>query len=139
MNAGFLIYSAGVAAAAFGLRALIGAPSAVALGINAAATLGVWSTPLGESIQIDRWHLAFAASGYAALVLAAGLASVRFRRQQKARQALIALAVGVVTATSLLAVLAGTWNGLFQRIGLSTSDIWLIGLAASTLKPPPNA
>lgn len=133
LNTGLAVYGLGVLIGAVGLRATIGHPAAVALATNAVLTFGVLVTPLDHSALIDRMHTLFAASAYAALALASLLAARHFRKMEKRAASVASLLVGVTTAMSLAATAIAESSGLYQRIGLTVSDVWMMVIAAQVL------
>jgi len=128
MNFGFAAFVVGVGTAAWPLRRVIGNPSAVALGFNACLVLGVLLTPDGLSSTTDFLHGGFASLVYLSLALVGPLAAPIFRRRGLRYWALASLAVGTVTAVSLWISLGESRSGLFQRIGLTATDLWLMAV-----------
>lgn len=139
LNAGLIAYGVGVTAAAWPLRTLIGRKAAAALATNAMLTFGVLATPLDQSPEIDRLHAVFAGSAYAALAAAGLLAAVHLRDGGRHVESRVALVVGTVTAASLLAVTVDPVSGLFQRIGLTTSDVAMAAAASWYLQGGPSS
>lgn len=131
MSLGFAAFAIGAGSAAWPLRRLVGWPAALALGVNAALTLGVMLTPVGGSPDIDVLHGGFAGLAYVSLAAVGPLASLTFRRRGLALP-IASLAVGLITLACLWASLGDTAPGLFQRLGLTATDVWLmtIGFAA---------
>lgn len=125
MNAGFAVYGAGVPLAAWAMRRVIGTPAATALMINGLLTFGVMAAPLDRSDVIDQIHAAFAGSAYVALATGILLASRNLRPNWLRNTS---IAVGATTALALVASVTTETPGLFQRIGLTTADTWLIGM-----------
>ena len=134
LSFGLVTYAIGVGLAALVLGRAIGSPGAAALGLNALLTLGVLATPLEHSASIDRLHTAFAAAAYVALALASLLAAHTFRRTGRPKAAAVSVVVGMVTAASLAATGVAEWSGLFQRVGLTVSDVWMMAVAAHVLR-----
>lgn len=134
LSFGLATYGVGVGLAAIALHRVLGSPSAAALGLNALLTFGVLATPLEHSARIDQLHTAFAASAYVALALASLLAAFRFRKRGWSKAAALSVGVGVITAASLAATGIAEWSGLFQRIGLTVSDIWMMAVATFVLR-----
>ena len=120
--------------AALGVGVLVGArPLGVGFGrrvgwlaaSTALATLGVAALPLGS--KIDGAHAAAAALSYGALaatpLVAAGMLAGQGRRVAAAASG----AVGLASAAALLAsVVVAERTGLWQRVGLSLGDGWLM-------------
>lgn len=99
--------------------------------VNGAATIAVAALPLEHSSAMDTWHGVAAGTGYVSIA-ALQLASVKpLRETGHDRAAALALAGGVITGAALVATTVSDANGLFQRLGLTVGDLWLIaaGLA----------
>ncbi len=132
MTLGFAVFGVGVGISAWPLRKLIGKPAAIALGLSALFTLGVMLTPVDRSSNSDFLHGGFALLIYLTLAAAGPLAALTFRRRGLLSLSVVSLTVGLVTIICLWASLGDSTSGLFQRLGLTTTDIWLmaIGVAA---------
>jgi hypothetical protein len=128
MSVGFAAYAVGVGTAAWPLRRVIGNGASTALGCNALLVFGVLLTPEGISSAVDLLHGGFAFLIYLSLALVGPLAGPTFRRSGLRGWAIASLAVGAVTAVSLWISFEETRSGLFQRIGLTTTDLWLMAL-----------
>ena len=137
MTAGFLLFTVGVAAHAGPLRRTVGAPTAAAALTTAAATAAVAALPLeGPGGGVP--HAAAAGLAYAALAAVPLLGGLALRTRDASsttrRRAAWSFAAAAVTGTSLAAsALAPTHHGLFQRIGLTVGDAWLIASALAVL------
>lgn len=127
MTGGLAAYGIGVGTSAWPLRRLIGTPAAVALGLNAALTFGVLLTPLGRPPGNEFLHGAFAVAAYLSLSLVGPLAAAAWRRR-RLTLSMVSLTVGLITMVSLWASLGDTTPGLFQRLGLTATDIWLMAI-----------
>lgn len=132
MTLGFAAFGVGVGISAWPLRRLIGTPAAIALGFSALFTLGVMLTPVDSSSNSDFLHGGFALLIYLTLAAAGPLAALTFRRRGLLSLSVVSLTVGLATVICLWASLGDSASGLFQRLGLTTTDIWLmaIGVAA---------
>lgn len=128
MTAGLAAYALGVGGAAWPLRRLVGTPSAIAMGASAVLTVGVAAVPLGISSTADVLHAVIAALAYAATVAIGLLAGLSLLRGGE-RVGAVAIVVAAVSAVFLVASALDAAPGLFQRLGLTTTDAWLIGLA----------
>lgn len=132
MTAGFVVYAA---CAAVGARALAdnGArASGLALGVNAAATVGVALTPLDSSAAVDSLHALAATTGYVSLALTPLLAAGPLSAAGHRRAALASRATGAVVGACLaLTVASDSISGLMQRAGLTAGDAWLITAGAA--------
>lgn len=134
MTLGLGAFSLGVGTSAWSLRRVIGRTAALALVLNATLTLGVLLTPLDRSVDTDFFHSGFAFLAYVSLVVTGLLSSPVLRRQGRIRLRRVSLIVGFVTMLWLGASLGPTLPGLFQRLGLTTTHVWLmvIGWAVVT-------
>ena len=128
MNLGFVAYVAGVGSAAWPLRKVIGNGASVALFVNALLVLGVLFTPEGLSSNADFLHGGFASLLYLSLAFVGPLAALTFRQSGLIRWAIVSLVAGAVTAMSLWLSLGEARSGLFQRIGLTATDLWLMAV-----------
>jgi hypothetical membrane protein len=133
MSLGLAAYSVGVGTSAWPLRRVIGRLAAVALALNATLTLGVLLTPLDRSVGTDLLHSVFAFLAYVSLVVTGPLSSPVLRRQGRIRWRRVSLIVGFATMLWLGASLGGTMPGLFQRLGLTTTHIWLMAIGRAVL------
>lgn len=83
--------------------------------INGLATVAVAALPLGAGM--DGAHGAAAAAGYVTL---AGIPVILGRGRP------LAVAVGAVAAAGLVASVALSRDGLFQRAGLTAAHVWVV-------------
>ncbi len=134
MNFGFVAYVLGVGSAAWPLRKVIGNGASVALFLNALLVLGVLLTPDGLSSNADFLHGGFAILTYLTLSLVGPLAALALRRRGLIGWAIASLAVGAITSMSLWISLGETNSGLFQRIGLTTTDLWLMAVGVAVVR-----
>jgi hypothetical protein len=103
-------------------------------------TLGVAATPLG-GWSGDAVHATFAGLGYAAIVALPLLASTPFARTGRAGWARASVLTGTISAIWLLASTFGPAHGLFQRLGLTLADAWIVATASAliaTMKSAPS-
>ena len=128
MALGFAAFGIGVGTAAWPLRRVIGNPAAIALVVNAVFVLGVMLTPEGRSSNTDFLHGGFAFLVYLTLAVVGPLAALTFRRRGQSFWAIGSLFVGAATAVFLWISLGEINSGLFQRLGLTTTDVWLMAL-----------
>jgi len=98
------------------------------------ATLGVAAAPLGRSTAGDGVHGVFAGTGYVTLALTPLLAAGPLRRARRSTLANLSVAAGVLAGLSLLATTAGAADGLFQRLGLTIVDVWIVATATEILR-----
>ena len=137
MTGGFVVFGIGVAFYATSLRRALGGLAWVTAAATGLATIGVAALPLERSAAVDTWH--GAAAGLAYLTLAATPLLARRPLRERSHRRLTALSglVAVVTATSLALSLTGLPTGLFQRIGLTSGHLWIIGSATAILRARP--
>ncbi|MEY2404512.1 MAG: hypothetical protein QOD38_2063 [Acidimicrobiaceae bacterium] len=136
MTAGFVCFGVGVSVFALVLRDALPGRAWVAALVSALATLGVAAFPLHVSVTIDRLHGTFAAVGYVSLALVPLLAARTLSRRGRRSAAVSSTVVATLSAVCLAATPIAAANGLFQRLGLSVVDAWLV-VAAFTLQREP--
>jgi hypothetical membrane protein len=144
MTIAFLVFAVGMCSYAWALRATnFGLANFglvwVAAAVSGLATLGVAAFPLHHSSTVDAVHGVFAGTGYvtlAATALTSGAALTRLGSRAWARVAFVA---GGVCATSLALTLLGSFGGLFQRLGLTAGDIWVVSSAVALSRADPDA
>lgn len=131
MTAGFIAFSVGVGGFAYALKEAFGTGPAAAAVVSAAATLGVAATPLGTPPG-ESMHFLAAGAGYLSLSAIPALAAASLPRRSRR----IAVAVSVIAGASLVssALVPDHWDGLFQRLGLTVVDVWLVVTALRLLK-----
>jgi hypothetical membrane protein len=130
MTAGFLGFSAGVALFAHALRSEFPAASAAAI-VTAGATFAVALLPLDVSATVDRLHGVAAGIGYVSLAAIPLLARHILPREWRS-------AAGAAGVMALLALVASSFAvniGLWQRVGLTVGDVWIVALATRQLIP----
>ena len=132
MTAGFLVF--GVTVPLFGLalrRRLPGhaGTAAVATGL---ATIAVAAFPLSPGPGPDRAHAVAATAGYLTLAAVPLLAAPHLRGAARAAS----VAVGSVSGACLAATAAGSAVGLFQRLGLTVVDAWIVVAAVAMARRP---
>jgi hypothetical membrane protein len=133
MNLGFGAFAVAVGAAASPLQRLVGTPAAVALGANAALSVGIALAPLGRSPAGDRAHAVVAGLGYIALAVTAPLAAPALARRS-APLAAASVGVGAVSLACLVASLGATGqSGFWQRAGITVTDAWMISVGLLAL------
>lgn len=133
MTAGFIGFGLGVAAFAAVLRRRLPGPAWIAAATTAGATLLVAATPLDHSEFVDSLHGLFAGVGYVSLAAVPLLAAQPLLAGRSRLLGRTGVGVGVVSAVALVASLSGLPTGLFQRIGLTTTDAWLVATAMAVL------
>ena len=133
MSAGFVGLGMGVPLYGAALRAAVpgGAwMSAVATGL---ATLGVAAAPLGRSAAGDTWHGVFALAGYISLASTPLLAAPSLVRKGQRTLASVGVASGGVTVLALVLATTTAQRGLFQRLGLTSTHLWIVASAVILL------
>ncbi len=129
MTLGFVAFSAGVIPFGFALRAARAGPAWIPAVATAGFTLAVAATPLGAPVR-DVIHGTFASAGYVTLVAVPVLASRDLARAGHAGWARYSRATGLLAGSCLLASTLGPFHGLFQRVGLTIGDVWLVAVAS---------
>jgi len=124
MTAGFVVFGVGVMLYAWPLARAVSGWAWSSAGLCGLATLGVAAVPLGS--VSDGLHGALAGIGYAALAGTPLLASPDLMRRGRTAAARASVATGVVCAACLVATTLGPNHGLFQRLGLTVGDLWII-------------
>jgi hypothetical protein len=129
MTLGFVAFGAGVIAFGCALRQAQAGPAWVCAVATAGFTLAVAATPLGASVR-DVIHGTFASLGYVTLVAVPVLASRTLARTGRLGWMRYSRATGVLAGSCLLASALGPVHGLFQRVGLTAGDAWLVAVAS---------
>jgi len=129
MSAGFVVFGAGMGLYAWALRRALPGPAWIAAATTGAATVGVAAFPLHHSSTIDAVHGAFATAGYVTLAATALASATQLARLGHHRWARGAATAGVVSAVSLALTLNGSFEGFFQRAGLTAGDVWIVASA----------
>ena len=130
MTAGFLVFGAGMAGFAAGLRSATSGPAWAAALAAGACTAGVAAVPLDGGR--DGLHGLLAGAGYVALVAVPALAARSLDRGRG-----VAVATAAVAATSLAASVAVDGpDGLLQRLGLTLLDAWVATTAVRMARAP---
>jgi hypothetical membrane protein len=131
MTVGFVAFGIGVPLYAIALRRVVPGCAWAAAAVSGLATLGVAFCPLDSSSVMDRLHGVFAGAGYAALAITPLFAAGPLRRAGHSRAAAASIVIGSVAGVCLAATVVGPAHGLFQRIGLTTVDAWLVATAVA--------
>ena len=134
MTAGFVVFGVGLPIYSLALREALPGWSWGTAAATGLATLGVAAAPLGRSSYGDTVHGLFAGAGYITLALTPLLAAGPLRRAGRPAWARLSIAVGVGAGISLLATTATELNGLFQRLGLTAVDVWIVATAVEILR-----
>lgn len=134
MTAGFATYGAGVFLYATELAAAGAGKAAAAARTTAVATIGIALTPLGSSLG-GTAHATAAGVAYTALAMTPLLAAKPLAAQARPAAAWASAVVGLASGAALLAsVVTSNGTGLFQRIGLSIGDAWILASAGVLLR-----
>lgn len=133
MTAGFVAFGVGVPTYAAALRRAVPGPAWITATATGLATIAVALAPLNHSPTVDSLHAAFAVIGYVTLAATPLLAYRPLVRGGHHRLARLGLIAGAVSGTALLLSSVGDWNGLFQRLGLTAGDVWLVASAIAIL------
>jgi hypothetical protein len=133
MTAGFIGFGVGVTAFAVALRRRVPGPAWVAAVTAAGSTVLVAATPLDRSDLVDRLHGLFAGIGYAALAATPLLAAPHLLRSHQRPLGVAGIGAGLVSAGALVVSLAGPPTGVFQRLGLTVTDLWIVAASTSML------
>jgi hypothetical membrane protein len=129
MTTGFVVFGIGVIAFGLALRDSLQGPAWMAAVATATCTLGVAAFPLGGWAG-DGTHAAFAGAGYVSLVALPLLAARPLAHAGRARAAALSISVGVASGVCLAASTLGPAHGLWQRLGLTVGDVWIVTVAA---------
>ncbi len=133
MTAGFVAFGLGLPTYAAALRQVVPGPAWITATVTGLSTIGVALAPLDHSSTVDALHAALAALGYVTLAATPLLAYRPLMRNGHRRLARTGAIVGAVSGTALLLSQGGTWSGLFQRVGLTVGDVWIVASAVSIL------
>ena len=133
MTAGLVAFGVGLPIYGVALRSALPGPAWICATTTGVATLGVAAFPLGSPTR-DAIHGLFAGIGYASLAATPLAAAGPLARLGSRHWARSAVGAGAVSAVSLLATVAGPASGLFQRIGLTVTDAWVVASAVEILR-----
>lgn len=134
MTAGFVTFGLALPVYASALRATVPGRAWMTAAATGVATLAVATAPLDRSETIDRLHAIFAGIGYLTLAATPLLAAAPLRAMGHRRLARSGLAAGLTSVTALALTTTGLPTGLFQRVGLTVSDAWIIATALTVLR-----
>ncbi len=129
MTAGFVTFGLSLPVYAWALRSTVGGRAWITATATGLATLAVAAAPLDRSDTVDRLHGIFAGIGYLTLSATPLLAASPLLALGHRRLAHYGLAVGVASTIALALTTTGLPTGLFQRVGLTVSDAWIIATA----------
>lgn len=131
MTTAFLVFAVGLVAYAWALRAIRFGPAWITAAATGSATAAVAAFPLHHSATVDRIHGVCAGTGYVTLAATALLMGVRLWRLGVHAWGRFAAAAGIVSSLALALTLVGSYEGLFQRIGLTVGDAWIVASAVA--------
>jgi hypothetical protein len=133
MTAGFVVFGIGLPVYAVALRKAVDGPAWITAALTGLATLAVAATPLDRSATVDRWHGVFAGLGYVTLAATPLLAFRSLRSRGHRVLARAGLVAGGLSTVALLLTLTDLPTGLFQRLGLTATDLWVVASASAIL------
>lgn len=131
MTAGFVTFGVSLPVYGWALRSTVPGRAWITAAATGVATLAVAATPLDRSDTVDRLHAVFAGIGYLTLAATPLLAARPLLAMGHRRLARTGIAAGVTSALALAATTTGLPTGLFQRVGLTVSDAWIIATAVA--------
>lgn len=134
MTAGFVTFGLSLPVYATALRATVSGRAWMTAAATGVATLAVAAAPLDRSETIDRLHSIFAGIGYLTLAATPLLAAAPLRAMGHHRLARSGIAAGLTSLTALALTTTGLPTGLFQRVGLTVSDAWIIATTLTVLR-----
>ena len=129
MTAGFVTFGLALPTFAWALRSAVPGRAWITATATGLATLAVAAAPLDRSDTVDRLHAMFAGIGYVTLAATPLLAAPHLLEIGHRRLARFGVAAGVTSAVALALTTTGLPTGLFQRVGLTVSDAWIIATA----------
>jgi len=133
MTLGFVVFGIGVVGFGVALRESTPGPAGVAAMATGLSTLGVAAFPLG-SPTMDTAHAVFAVIGYVTLAATPLSAAGPLQRAGRTTWAQYSRVTAFVVAACLLASAFADRNGLWQRAGLTTGDVWIVLCAVAMLR-----
>lgn len=133
ITAGFIAFGVGVPLYATQLRRVLGGRASMTAAATGLATIAVAAIPLDHSATADTWHGIAAAIAYVTLAATPALAVRPLREQGYRGLARFSVLSSAVSASALLLSTAGLPNGLFQRVGLTAGDTWIVATALAIL------
>lgn len=134
MSTAFVVFAIGMCFYAWALRSGPAGPAWVTAATSGIATIGVATFPLHHSASVDRLHGVFAGTGYVTLAATALLSAAYLSRLGVHSWAGVAGVAGGVCAISLALTLVGSYEGLFQRVGLTAGDVWVVASAIALFR-----
>jgi hypothetical protein len=138
MTAGFVVFGVSLPVYATALRRVAVDAPALAAAATGLATLAVAALPLDRSAAVDTWHGVAAGAGYVALAATPLLAAGSLRRRGWSRLAGAGVAAGVTSLVALGLSSTSLPTGLFQRLGLTVTDLWIMATGVAMLRERPT-
>jgi hypothetical protein len=142
MTAGFVTFGVALPVYASALRRVVGGTAWITAAATGIATLAVAATPLDRSATVDKWHGVAAGIGYVTLAATPLLAARPLSQLGHRALATAGVVAGAVSAIALVLTTTGLPTGLFQRLGLTATDIWIassgLAIAGGLLREIPR-
>jgi hypothetical protein len=142
MTAGFVAFGVGLPLYASALRRVVSGSAWMTAAATGVATLAVAATPLDRSATVDTWHGVAAGIGYVTLAATPLLAARPLAQRGHRVLATAGVLAGTLSAISLVLTTTGLPTGLFQRLGLTATDIWIatsaLAIAGGRLRAKPR-
>jgi len=126
MTGGFVVFGVGLVAYSTALRAVLAGPAWIAAAGTGLATIAVALAPLDHSSTVDSLHAGFAGIGYLTLAATPLLSARPLACRGHRTLARLGVGIGAVAGLSLVATTTRLPTGLFQRLGLSVGDVWVV-------------
>ncbi len=126
MTTGMIVFGLAVPVYGVVIRRAVPGPAWISAVIAGVATLGVAALPLDHSSLVDSLHLVAAGVGYVALALVPVLARSGLIASGHRRLAMFGSVAAIVAGASMVTSLVVDQSGLFQRIGLTSGDAFLV-------------
>jgi len=133
MTAGFVAFGVALPVYASALRRVVAGPAWITAAATGLSTIGVALAPLDHSSAVDTVHGVFAGLGYLTLAATPLLAAKPLRRAGHGALARLGVLAGAAAGASLVLSLTGLPTGLFQRLGLTAGDVWIVTSAAAMI------
>ena len=142
MTAGFVGFGIALPVYASALRRVVSGPAWLTAAATGIATLAVAATPLDRSTTVDNWHGVVAGIGYVTLAATPLLAARPLWQRGHRTLAASGIVAGTVSAIALALTTTGLPTGLFQRLGLTATDLWIatsgVAIASGRLRVMPT-
>lgn len=125
MTGGMIVFGLAVPADAIALRQALPGRAWLAAVATGVSTLAVAVLPLDRSDLVDALHLGAAATGYVTLAAVPLLARRQLVDAGHSRLATLGISMSMISVVALPISLVVEQTGLFQRLGLTASDVFL--------------